>query len=365
MDKKLQDLNILYLCKTMDFGGTEKIVLQLCQGLKNHLGNIVVCSCGGVHEKALEELGIKHYYIPNFDEKNMKNFLKSILKLRRVVKNEKINIIHSQHRYGTFLSLFVSKFVNVQIIHTAHNVFLDKKKYTFLGNNIIAVGENVRRNLVDYFNIEYEKIKVIHNGVEDKCLEVNNIAEVSKWKKENKFIVGNIGRICKQKGMEYFIRSIPLILEHTDNIRFVIVGDGELRESMEALAKELNVYESLIFLGYRNDIYNVINNLDLVVLSSLWEGLPLTPIEVFSQGKTIVATKVDGTPEIVKHYENGVLVEPKNYEEIAREIINLYYKPEVMKRLEKDARKTYLDKFTLQGMIDNYMEYYKEIAKKI
>lgn len=100
----------------------------------------------------------------------------------------------------------------------------------------------------------------------------------------------------------------------------MISGSGEDEAKLKQLSKDLRVEECLTFLGYRNDIQNLMSQLDLIVLSSLWEGLPLTPIEAFSVGKTIIATSVDGTPEVVKNMDNGLLIEPRNNCQIAEKI---------------------------------------------
>ena len=176
-------------------------------------------------------------------------------------------------------------------------------------------------------------------------------------------MVANIGRLSEQKGMEYFIKSIPDVIKKHKNITFIIVGDGELKEDLQKMAHELGIEKNIVFLGYRNDILNVIDQIDLVVLSSLWEGLPLTPIETFMQKKTIIATDVDGTPEIVKNYYNGILVKKQNSDQISESIIKLYEDSELRKKMEINAYKTYLEKFTVDKFIKRYREYYDAIIK--
>ena len=98
--------------------------------------------------------------------------------------------------------------------------------------------------------------------------------------------------------------------------------------------------DSIEFMGFRADIQNIMSQVDLIVLSSLWEGLPLTPMEAFSVGKTIVATSVDGTVEIVKDGENGYLVEPRNSEELANAICKLIDNEPIRKKFEICKKRT-------------------------
>lgn len=117
----------------------------------------------------------------------------------------------------------------------------------------------------------------------------------------------------------------------------------------------------IYFLGYRTDIQSIITQLDFIVLSSLWEGLPLTPIEAFSVGKTVVATGVDGTLEIVKDKENGVLVKPKDSRDLAEGINWILKHPEQRIEMEKRAKTTFEEQFSFETLSKNYIDYYRSL----
>lgn len=361
---ELKDVNILYLCKTMDYGGTEKVVLMLCEEFKNKFKKIIVCSSGGAYLENLQSLDIKHYKIIDFDNKSISGLIRNFFALLNIVKLEKINVIHSQHRFGTVLANIISKFYNVRVIHTAHNVFYDKKFFMKLlkKTSIIAVGNNVKNNLIKYYKFNSSNVTTIYNGIEATNEEVKLINDIKVLKDRGNFIVANIGRICDQKGMEFFVDSMKHLKDkNITNIKYIIVGDGPNKLKIESIIEEYNLKNDIILLGFRKDIFNIINQVDLVVLSSLWEGLPLTPIEVFSQGKTIIATRVDGTPEIVKNYENGILVEPKNSLEIMEKVLELSRNSELRRSLEVNALNTYNKYFEKDSMIKNYYDYYRKI----
>ncbi|WP_332834849.1 glycosyltransferase family 4 protein [Clostridium perfringens] len=356
--------NILYLSKTMGVGGTEKVVLQLCDGLKNDFNKIVVVSSGGIHEKWLEDNNIRHYKIGSFDDKSPINILNTFKTLLYIIKNEKIDIVHSQHRMGTFYCKILNRFRNFKLIHTAHNTFYDKKimtRFAFRNISIVAVGKQVKRNLTDFYGVNHRNIEVIYNGIKKEAIKEKIVKEIDSFKKDGMFVVGNIGRLSEQKGIDYFLKSIPEIVKKEEKIRFIIVGDGELNNELKEMAKSLKIQKYVKFLGYRDDILNIINQLDLVVLSSLWEGLPLTPIETFMMGKTIVATDVDGTGEIVSNKFNGILIKPKSSEEITNSIIEIYKFNELRERLENNALETYKSKFTYDKFINNYRKFYLKI----
>lgn len=358
--------NILYFTRTMGLGGTEKVILQLCQNNKINFDNIIVCSCGGAYEKELENMNIKHYTISDIENKNIIVFIKTLKRLKSIVRAENINIIHSHHRMAAFYCRVLKIFLNFNFIHTAHNTFFDKKnltKFALNDANIIAVGDKVKENLVDFYNIDSTRIEVIYNGVAQYNNSFKEIEQLSELSRKGYFLIGNIGRISEQKGMEYFVRAIPYVLEKNKKVKFFIIGDGELRNKLEKIVDELHIREYILFLGFRDDVSDIIKALDLIVLSSLWEGLPLTPIEVFAQKKAIIATNVDGTPEIISDGYNGILVQPKNSHEIYKGIMKVMMDKAFKEKIEKNGYKTYNEKFSIDIFNKSYENYYRKIIK--
>lgn len=362
----LSEQNILLFTRTMGLGGTENVVLQLCEILKPQVHNIVVCSRGGVNEKKLDEMGIKHYTVPDITIKNPITVIKIVTKLKKIIRQEKITVIHSHHRMAAFYARVAANSNIIQIVN-AHNTFYDKKtltKIAYRKANIIAVGEQVKQNLVEYFGISADKVAVIHNAIKPFEDPVVLDAELEKARQQGYTLVGNIGRLSEQKGMEYFIKAAALVYKENPNIRFYIVGDGEDAEKLKKLTDSLLPEGILTFMGYRSDIQNVMSQMDFIVLSSLWEGLPLTPIEAFSVGKTVIATNVDGTPEIVKDGENGLLVESKDIVALSNQIQYLASNVNKLEELSIKARDTFQKEYCFKGLIYKYTQYYYSIINK-
>ncbi|MBB5185710.1 glycosyltransferase involved in cell wall biosynthesis [Faecalicoccus acidiformans] len=357
----LKDKNVLFIVRTMGLGGTENVVLQLCEILKNHVNKIVVCSSGGVHEVFLKENGIKHYTIPDIASKKPCDIVNCILNIKRIVKDEKINIIHSHHRMAAFYAQFINC-NNIVKIASVHNTFFDKKiltRFAYKNTQIIPVGNVVSDNLKNFYGIDSTMIHIIHNSVKPFNGLQKHIRILNDARSSGKALVGNIGRLSEQKGMSYFIRAAQIVLQKHSNVVFFLVGEGKLKESLIQLAEEKGISKNIVFMGYRDDIQNVISQMDFVVLSSLWEGLPLTPIEAFSVGRTVIGTRVDGTPEIISDGINGYLVEPRNVKELASKICYLLEHQEIKQELEKNAMKTYLEKFSFERMSLKYLTFYQ------
>ena len=358
---KLQNQNILFIVRTMGLGGTENVVLQLCEILSEKVNKIVVCSSGGVHEKKLQEMGIKHYAIPDIASKNPIDMLKSCQLIKNIISKEQITIVHSHHRMAAFYAELVAPKKVVRVAN-AHNTFTGKKKLTKLAyrnTRVIAVGEMVKKNLTEYFEIPKEQVCVIHNAVKPFDGNVVPIKVLYQEHTKGNVLIGNIGRLSEQKGMSYFIEAAEITAKTHPEARFIIVGDGEDKETLHEQVVKENLEEKVLFLGYRNDIQNVMSQLDFVVLSSLWEGPPLTPIEAYSVGKTVVGTAVDGTPEIIRDSVDGYLVEPRNPVQLAEKMNELIENPEMRKSMGIQAIKRYQAEFSFEKLSERYIDFYE------
>lgn len=357
----LSKQNVLMFEKTMNLGGSSKVVLQLCKILKPYVNKIIVCSTGGVNVDELDRMGIDHYTIPDISDTGPSNVLRIIRELCKIVKNEKVTMIHTHHRMAAFYVTALRLYRSRYFLHTGHNTFHDKKvftKWSLKNAHVIACGEMVKKNLVDYYGLSDNQVTVIHNAVKPFDGEIIIDPLVKKLHDEGCFVIGNIGRLSEQKGMEYYIKAIPEVIKECPQARFVIAGSGEDESKLKELSEYIGADKYLTFLGYRKDVQNLMSQLDLVVLSSLWEGFPLTPIEAFSVGKTIVATAVDGTIEIVNDGVDGLLVEPKSIDGIAAKIKYMIENPKQKNEMEIQAFATYRKNFSFENFAEGYCEVY-------
>lgn len=360
MNKKIKGKNILYISKTMDFGGTEKVVLDLAKYFNNKFKKVIVVSSGGIYVSQLRKSGIKHYTIGNFERKNPINLLNITWRIFKIINREKIDVVHSHHRFSNFLCYYLKKIINFKLITTAHTIFYDKKILTRYGNNIVAVGNDLKNNLANYYNIKREDITVIHSGVsfcepgklyQDKIIDSDS-AEIK---------IGTIGRLSREKGINYLIRALPDVIEQCKKITLYIIGDGSQKKYLTEIMKNLNLEGNIIFTGYVKDINKFLPILDFLVFPSLQEGFPLTILEVLSAGKPVIASSVKGITEIIKHNENGLLVKPKDIKDISDAIIWMINNPDRRKEMGKRGRRMVRSNYSLKGMFEKYEAYYNKI----
>jgi len=348
--------NILHISRTMDIGGAERIVYQLSSDLKDEFDSVHVASTGGLWESELSAKGIQHHKILDIDSKNPLTVLKLLTSIRQIIKKNEITIVHTHHRMAAFY-IRLLKLVHPKLIHvyTAHNVFKDKLSlYGFALKNAksVAVGEAVNKNLKE--DVGITDSRVIYNGVvlKETDDQVDEIISYSGIK------LGCIARLSEQKGLTYLLDAMSLLT--VKDIRLFIVGDGELRNELENKVKELDLQDSVTFLGYRKDIVECINSFDFCVLPSVFEGFGLVAIEAFMNSKTLVATDIPGLNEVVTN-KNGVLVPAKDPAALASAIDKLATDATLRQELASQAKKDYENRFSYPMFLENYRALYREI----
>ena len=356
-------MNILHISRTMGQGGAEKVVYQICKEKKDNI-RMIIASTGGAYEEELSKINVKHYTIPDIDNKNPLLMLKSLFTLWKIIKKEKIDVVHSHHRMAAFYSRILNIFIrNFKRVYTAHNVFYNKKKllqFALKNSKIIAVGKGVKDNLINVYSIPEERIQIIYNSIE-KPINIEKPNDNIIKSKKNKVYVATIGRLSEQKGIDTFIKAMKPIIDKNNSIYGIIIGDGELKDELIQLSKDLHIEKNIIFMGYRKDVLNLISCMDFIVLASRWEGFPLTPIETFAMKKTIIVSNIDGNNEIVEDRRNGLLFEKDNVKQLSNKIDFLINNDR--KELEDNAFDDYNKKYSYNSFVNSYVDVYEILLK--
>lgn len=341
-------MNILYLNNTMNFGGgVQKCIVQLNKKFNNHGNTVISASSGGEYAEELDRYGIRHYNIINPENKGIVSMIRNLIKIRQIVKDNKIEIIHSHHRMTTFYAKIISKTIKVKVIHTAHAFSFDKKilgQLTLRNIDIIAISNGVKKNLIEQYGIDYNRIKIVYNAIEftDKNEEI--CEEIINAKKEGYFIVGAISRLEEVKGIDVLMKAAKEIIKYKYKIKFFILGDGKLREEYTDFINDNNLSDYIFILGRKKNVISYIKSFDVLVQPSISEGLGLVAIESISQGTPVIASDIEGLNEVVKNNVNGILFEVRNVNLLVMEIINLY-KDDNKRKILGDGGIEYYNKF--------------------
>ncbi|MFB0544708.1 MAG: glycosyltransferase family 4 protein [Asgard group archaeon] len=253
-----------------------------------------------------------------------------------------------------------------------HYIFMVLRRF-FLkkADKIICVSKYVRNILFQTLKISKSKLATLYNIPEYHTLEVTSTSQTILKQdfglSEKDFIVGYVGRITFEKGIEYLIRAFVNIVKITDQIKLVIAGDGNKKTELQELVKELKLNRYVTFAGFiaHEDISSFYEFCDVVVLPSIWnEPLSRVLLETFHFSKPVIATKTGGTPEIIKDGENGLLVEPKNVDQIADKILFLYKNLDIRKRIQENAKSYSNKNLNSRTLTEKFLNMYKSVLSR-
>lgn len=358
-------MNILYLNRVINIGGVSKCIIKLSKELKDE-NKIVVASQGGplVHE--LEDISIKHYFIEDIEMKNFKNIIRNIKTISEIVRKENIEIIHSHHRMTTLIAKIISLYIPLKVVHTQHLCIEDKYFLTriALNNiNVITVSDAAKNILIEKCYLNPNKIHTIYNTIDT---EINNSIIDNKLlhlKKQGYFIVAQVSRAVDYKGVYDFIEIAKLVTLNNKKIKFVFIGDGPELEEMQKQISINNLSDNILLLGNKTNVLSHLSYIDLMILCSYIEGLPLAPIEAFFKGIPVIGTNIGGTNEEIIEGYNGFLIEPKDIQGFADKITYLYNNKDIYINQKNNAYKTFIKMFNSSQYISAHSEYYKKLQK--
>lgn len=358
-------MNILFLNNLMEYGGIERCIIQLTKELNNN-NKVVVCAKNGPLTSELDSMKIKHYSINDTDNKSIKNIIKNILIIFKIIKEENIELVHSHHRMTTLYCKILRKVMNFKLVHTQHLCIEDKKIFTRIILRklpVITVSNGARDNLIKKYGLKKDNIKTIYNTI-NKENSNNKIDKILlELNRKKIFTVAHISRLVDYKGIYDFVEIAKNISSKTQNIKFVIIGDGPERLNLQNYIKENNLEESVYMLGNRSNVINLLSYIDLVLLCSYIEGLPLVPLEAFSKGVPVIATNILGTNEEVIDNFNGFLVETKDINIFEERIFEIYKNKELYNKMKENCIRIFEEKFNSDIYIEKHIKFYNKIVK--
>ena len=363
--------NILQIIATLDIGGAERQLIELVKRLDKNKYNVTVCCItrGGPLEEDLRKLGIEYHIL----YKRFKLDFTVIFRLIRLIRQKKTDLVHTWNFTANAWGRVSAWIAGVPVViaeehgtfysSLRHQIFVDKLLLKCT-DKIITVSDNLKESVGRIEKIPYEKIIAIHNGIDinEFSTSINNTNLKNELKIDRECpVVGIVARLDSVKDHETFLRAAEYIIKEMPEVRFLIVGDGELRGKLEFLAGEIGLREKVIFTGFRRDINNILPFIDIFVLCSISEALGIAILEAMACSKPVVATNVGGIPEGVKNEETGILVAPENPEALAKGIIRLLRNKEEARRMGLAGRRRVEQYFDINLKVKKVEEIYDEL----
>lgn len=282
---------------------------------------------------------------------NFRALLESLIIVRTIIKYN-IDIVHlnnsiKSNRAGALAGIILGKKV---IVHDRMGFdldIIDKFLLRFV-NKIITISNEVKKTYQNEYYLE-NKISVIHNGIDTelfKPIEVKN---------RNNFVIGSVGRLVDWKGVDVLLKAVPIVLEHFPNCKFLIAGEGKEKENLLNLAIQLNIMDSVEFLGNVDSMVDLYNSMDIFVHTAIKpEPFGRVIIEAMACGLPVISTNIGGPKEIISDGNCGILIEPNNAKLLAEKINYLYSNSKHRKNMGQGA----------QSHVTNYFRI-KDITKLI
>jgi glycosyltransferase involved in cell wall biosynthesis len=321
LEKKL---NILHLYFSLGVGGAENILIGLLNNLDRKNFNSVVCtiSNGGKVADQAEELG--HPVIRmNFKKINLFNKNKICAELERVVKDQSIDIIHSNMYHANYIARVVGKKLNIPVVVAIHNTYKKVKWhrqfvnwfYSRYTKKIIAGSEDIKSDILKYDFVNEGLVEVIPNAI-DLSKSVSKLTKKeAKYQlgiNDDYFVIGNVARLEEQKGQKYLLYALKEMADSGSNkVKLLLIGDGRQKEELKLIVNQLNLSDHVMFLGVRTDLGDLYRAMDLFVMPSLWEGLSLAMLSAMAAGVPVISTKVGGASHVLDE-GRGILIQPAN-----------------------------------------------------
>ncbi len=379
-------LSILLLGSQMATGGAQRVLLD--QGRWFHKRKHAVIAAffydrEGLNGKYDEECAFPvinlHAWRPGSGLANLFYLIGGLVRLYRLVRKERFDVIESFTHHANLLSLPVAWAAGVPVRVAGHHGRIEQlpawlcRLHTRVVNSritssLVAVSNRVQSYAIEVEAIAPEKIMVIPNRHALRSPAQLSSNERAGYCQElglhpDGLLVFSVGRLTEQKGHIYLLEAIPGVIEQFPRTVFAIAGDGPLRAELEASAQRLGVSESVHFLGMRSDVPALLQMAHIFTLPSLWEGLPIALLEAMAAGLPVVATRVEGVDEVIVDGENGLLLPPADPESLKIALLRLLAQSDLRVNLGMAGKTLVQGSFSLDQMGKRYEDLFVRLLE--
>lgn len=371
-------IKVMNIISDTNIGGAGKCIINFSKNFDSkEFEIIVVLPKGSALVKELQGTKVKVIEIDGLKDKSLD--LKSYFKLRKIIKAEKPDIVHT---HASSIARIAARFVKgTRVIYTRHCAypvsekikkgigrFLYKNINEYFSDRIIAVGYAAEENLLDG-GISKEKIDTFFNGVE----KLNKTSEEEKKKLKKKhgvaddeYVVGILARLEFVKGHDTFIDAAKILIEERKmKAKFFIIGNGSEEERLKAKVKEMGLEKNIIFTGFIKNVGDYLNIFDVQVNCSFGtETSSLSLLEGMSIGVPAVASNYGGNPYLIFDGENGLIVPIKDATKCANAIEKILTDKELNEKMKKRSVEIFDERFTIQTYVNNVQGVYKKTMEQ-
>lgn len=364
-----RQLSIVMVTPQLSIGGAEAQVVELAIRLKQRGHGVTVLSSGGILVSSLTNANIEHVSAPVNSKHPLRVLQTAAILQRKIAKVRGTVILHAHAVIPSIACWLVSRVRrNTFVFTTGHGWSYEQypkvaRIMAFTSKKVIAVSGKLAEQLVKA-GLPQSLVTVIFNSVDVELFANVPIEERARIRAEwhvnpEICLLGIVSRISEErKGHRIFLEALASLSGFSLPMRAVFVGDGSLRPELEEVSRRLGIADQVIFSGNRTDIPSVMKALDVIVLPSFWEGLPIAILEAMAAGRPVIATRVGGIPEVVVDGQTGLLIPPGDIEALAKAILILCNNPEQRIRMGQAAQCRARSLFDVKQMVEQIEKLY-------
>ena len=369
-------LPVLFLVPNLETGGAERQLTELVTRMdRARFTPIVVCQKGGgPFFDEIDRAGIEVHRL----EMHGRGDPRYPMRLAAICRDAQVRAMVIRGFSTGVIGRIVGRMLRIHPLimaeHSTGRIDPDPKKRPIerllapLADGVIAVAKGQIPYLVDDKGYDPNRIRVIYNGIDVRAWkplprdrETANELQIP----EGAPVAGILAMLRPEKDHATFLEAAKLVLERVPEARFLIVGDGVERESLEALAKKLGLEQRAIFTGRRADVKRIVSLFDVSVLTSVTvETFPMSFLEAMAMAKPLVSTPAGGIPEMIDEGKNGYLIPMRDAQALADALVRVLSDPVRARAMGKASRAIVEQRFTIENMVRETENYIEQLAAK-
>jgi glycosyltransferase involved in cell wall biosynthesis len=366
-------MKILHLVSSGGYYGKEAVIINLCAALEkmgcaSEVGALL--NSQAPNDDVVTRAHQLHLSARTFACRGRVD-LRTVRAIREHILAQPVDLVHSHDYKADIYGYLAARWAGCPVFATCHLWFstgLQDRLYGGLDrlvlryfDGVIGVSPPIGSRLHKSW-VPERKVVVIANGIDlSPFLGVEDASSGREFGSD--VTIGIVGRLVRQKGHPVLFAAARGILKKYPAAKVVVIGDGSDRKQLEALARELGISGSVYFAGYRDDMARAYASLDLMVMPSLDEGLPMTLLEAMAAKRAVIASAVGAVPEVIEHGQTGLLVEPGNADDLEQAILTLLNDASLRHRIAQNARQS-VARFSSDLMARKYLDFYQRMGHR-
>jgi glycosyltransferase involved in cell wall biosynthesis len=368
-------LNVMFIIYDLERGGPEMRLLDLAENVSSDIRIFICVTSSNLSLlDRFKQCNVEVEVTPIAKAYREFNRINEII---RSVRRNQISIVNTYDLKGLIIALFIKHFSNstVTLIHHVvdllHNYKIRHRialPHLLKGVDRIVSNSREAKELFGKNYFQEEKIELIHNGVDVKRFSRsksdNSNLRTSLGISKDVVVIGTVANLRKEKEYPFLLTAFKQLFDIYPQILLLCVGGGPLLDDMKVLAEDLGVSDRTVFTDYVENVPDYVGLMNIFVLCSSKEGFPNALIQAMSMEVPVIATAVGGCLEIVDDTKNGYLFSPGDTEGFIEKVSLLIENKELAANLANMAKEKVNTRYTLEKMVDHYMEFYREVERE-